>query len=169
MKDKKQKVIDYINEVISPPRPEFGGMPVCPFAKPELDNDKLMIEIITEEQNLDFLIDKFIDSKYSSALLILELPYGESLTMEETKQFQTFVNRIIKAKGIKDIKNICFNPNDSVSINGFNPRGKAPYFLINIAGRKELHKAHKALTKTNYYDNMDVKYKSFLKIGGKNG
>ena len=87
--------------------------------------------------------------------------------MKETKQFQVFVNKIIRGKGIKDIKNICFNPNDSVSINGFNPRGKAPYFLINIAGRKELHKAHKALTKTNYYDNMDVKYKSFLKIGGK--
>ena len=167
MEDKKQKVVDYINEVISQPRPEFGGIPVCPFAKPELDSGKLMIDIISEKQNLDFLIDKFIASKYNSALLILELPDGETLTTEETKQFQIFVNKIIRAKGIKDIKNICFNPNDSVSINGFNPRGKAPYFLINIAGREDLHKAHKSLTKTSYYDNMDVKYKSFLKIGGK--
>ena len=167
MEDKKQKVIDYINQVISQPRPEFGGMPVCPFAKPELDNGKLMIEVISEQQNLDYLIDKFINSEYSSALFILELPDGESLTAEETRQFQRFVNKLIRVKGIKDIKNICFNPNDSVSINGFNPRGKAPYFLINIAGREELHKAHESLTKTNYYDNMSVKYKSFLKIGGK--
>ena len=166
MKDKKQKVIDYINEVLRPPREEFGGLPVCPFAGPELDNDKLMIDIISDKQNLDFLIDKYINSKYNSALLILELPDGEKLTAEETKQFQVFVNRLIRTKGIKDIKNICFNPNDPVSINGFNPRGKAPYFLINIAGRDDLHKAHKSLTKTNYYDNMDVKYKSFLKIGG---
>jgi len=169
MEDKKQKVINYINEVISQPRPEFGGMPVCPFAKPELDKDKLMVDVISKNENLDFLIDKFIDSKYSSALLILELPKNEMLTTEETDQFEAFVDNVLKHKGIKDIKTICFNPNDSVSINGFNPRGKAPYFLINIAGREELSKAHKSLTKTNYYDNMDVKYKSFLKIGGKNG
>ena len=167
MEEKKQKVVNYINEVISQPRSEFGGMPVCPFAKPELDKDKLMIDIINEEQSLGFLLDKYKNSKYDSALLILELPDGEVLTAEETKEFQVFVNKIIRYKGYKDIKTICFNPHDSVSINGFNPRGKAPYFLINIAGREDLHKAHKSLTKTNYYDNMDVKYKSFLKIGGK--
>ena len=167
MEDKKQKTIDYINEVLRPPRQEFGGMPVCPFAGPELDNGRLMIDIINENQSLDFLLDKYKNSKYNSALFILELPEGESLTAEETDQFEKFVNKTIRYKGYKDIKTICFNPNDSVSINGFNPRGKAPYFLINIAGREDLHKAHKSLTKTSYYDNMDVKYKSFLKIGGK--
>ena len=167
MEEKKQKVINYINEVIRPPRKEFGNLPVCPFAGPELDNDKLMIDIINEQQSLGFLLDKYKNSKYNSALFILELPPGESLTPEETDQFEIFVDKTIKNKGYKDIKTICFNPNDSVSINGFNPRGKAPYFLINIAGREDLHKAHKSLTKTSYYDNMDVKYKSFLKIGGK--
>ena len=167
MEDKKQKTIDYINEVLRPPRQEFGGMPVCPFAGPELDNGRLMIDIINENQSLDFLLDKYKNSKYNSALFILELPEGESLTAEETDQFEKFVNKTIRYKGYKDIKTICFNPNDSVSINGFNPRGKAPYFLINIAGREDLHKAHKSLTKTSYYDSMDVKYKSFLKIGGK--
>ena len=167
MEDKKQKVVDYINEVIRPPREEFGDLPVCPFAGPELDNNRLMIDIITKEKSLDFLIDKFIDSEYNSALLILELPENEKLTTEETDQFEMFVNNILKYKDYKDFKTICFNPNDSVSINGFNPRGKAPYFLINIAGKDELSKAHAALTKTSYYDNMDVRYKSFLKIGGK--
>ena len=166
MEDKKQKTIDYINEILRPPREEFGGMPVCPFAGPELDSGKLMIDIINEEKSLDFLLDEYKNSKYNSALFILELPENESLTAEETDQFEKFVNKTIKYKGYKDIKTICFNPNDPVSINGFNPRGKAPYFLINIAGREDLHKAHKSLTKTSYYDNMDVKYKSFLKIGG---
>ena len=100
-------------------------------------------------------------------MFILELPDGETLSKDETKEFLVFVNKVIRYKGYKDIRTICFNPRDSVSINGFNPRRKAPYFLINIAGREELHKAHKSLTKTSYYDNMDVKYKSFLKIGGK--
>ena len=167
MENKKQKVNDYIYEVIRPARKEFGNLPVCPFAGPELDNDKLLIDIINEQQSLGFLLDKYKNSKYNSALLILELPDDEVLTAEETKEFQVFVNKVIRYKGYKDIKTICFNPHDSVSINGFNPRGKAPYFLINIAGREDLHKAHKSLTKTSYYDNMDVKYKSFLKIGGK--
>ena len=48
MENKKQKTINYINEVLRPPRKEFGGLPVCPFAGPELDNDKLMIDIINE-------------------------------------------------------------------------------------------------------------------------
>jgi len=167
VEDKKKKTIDYINEVLRPPREEFGGLPVCPFAGPELDNGKLMIDIISEQKSLDFLLDEYKNSKYNSALFILELPDGETLSKDETKEFQVFVNKVIRYKGYKDIRTICFNPRDSVSINGFNPRGKAPYFLINIAGRKELHKAHKSLTKTSYYDNMDVKYKSFLKIGGK--
>ena len=167
MEDKKQKTIDYINEVLRPPREEFGGLPVCPFAGPELDNGKLMIDIVSEEKSLDFLLDDYKNSKYNSALFILELPEGESLSAEETREFQIFVNKTIKYKGYKNTKTVCFNPNDSVSINGFNPRAKAPYFLINIAGREELHKAHESLTKTNYYDNMNVEYKSFLKIGGK--
>ena len=99
MEDKKQKTIDYINEVLRPPRQEFGGLPVCPFAGPELDNGKLMIDIINEEQSLDFLLDKYKNSKYNSALLILELPEGEVLTAEETKEFQVFVNKIIRYKG----------------------------------------------------------------------
>ena len=72
MEGKKQKVIKYINEVIRPPRKEFGNMPVCPFAGPELDNDRLMIDIINEEQSLGFLLDKYKNSKYNSALLVLE-------------------------------------------------------------------------------------------------
>ena len=167
MEDKKQKVIDYINKVIRPPRKEFGGLPVCPFAGPELDGGKLMIDVINGEKSLDFLLDEYKNSKYNSALFILELPEGEAFTEKETKQFQVFVNRTMRLKGYKDTQTICFNPNDSVSINGFNPRGKAPYFLINIAGREQLSKVHESLTNTSYYDNMDVKYKSFLKIGGK--
>ena len=128
MKDKKQKVVDYINEVIRPPRQEFGGMPVCPFAGPELDNDKLMIDIINEEQSLGFLLDKYKNSKYNSALLILELPEGETLTAEETKEFQVFVNKVIRYKGYKDIKTICFNPHDSVSINGLTREEKLLIF-----------------------------------------
>ena len=66
MEDKKQKTIDYINEVLRPPREEFGGLPVCPFAGPELDNGKLMIDIINEEQSQIFCLTTQ-NSKYNSA------------------------------------------------------------------------------------------------------
>ena len=38
------KVKDYIENVLSEKRPEFGNKAVCPFAKPELEMQKLMIE-----------------------------------------------------------------------------------------------------------------------------
>ena len=110
------------------------------------------------------MLDKYKNSKYNSALLILELPEGETLSAEETKDFQVFVNKVIRYKGYKDIKTICFNPHDAVSINGFNPRASAPYFLINIASRDELAKAHKTLKKTKYFDHLNDTYLNFLKV-----
>ena len=38
-----KKVKDYIENVLAQKRPEFGGKAVCPFAKPELEMQKLMI------------------------------------------------------------------------------------------------------------------------------
>ena len=103
---------------------------------------------------------QFQKSDYESAIFIVK----EEVTSEETKKFQIFVNRVLKQKGMKGYKNICFNPNDKVSINGYNPRSLAPHFLINIAQSKVLSKGHKALMKTDYYDNMPDDYLDFLKI-----
>jgi hypothetical protein len=38
-------MVGYVNYILRPKREEFGNMPVCPFAGPELDQDKLMIDI----------------------------------------------------------------------------------------------------------------------------
>ena len=46
---------DYINNVLREKRDEFGGMSVCPFAGPELDGDKLMIDVIGDK-NLEQLM-----------------------------------------------------------------------------------------------------------------
>jgi hypothetical protein len=63
-----------------------------------------------------------------------------------------------------DHKNICFNPNDEATVDGYNPRSLAPYFMVNIAPREILSKAAKTLRKTNYYDRLPDEYLSFLKI-----
>ena len=153
---------DYINNVLREKRDEFGGMAVCPFAGPELDANKLMIDVIGDK-NLEQLMMEFAKSDYESALFALK----ERLTDEETKTFQIFVNKLLKINGLHEYKSICFTPNDEVSVNGFNPRALAPCFLINIAHKKVLNKAHKSLRKTKYYDNLNKAYREFLKINEK--
>ena len=163
------EVKDYINKVIRPPREEFGGMPACPFAGPELDSGRLMIDVVVPgEVSLPELIQKFLDSGKRSALFA-QLSDDE-LTAEDTKKYQRFINRVLRQLGAKDYKCICFNPNDKdTEIDGFNPRASAPYFLINIASRNELSKAHKTLMKSKYFDRLNDAYLKFLKVKPKKG
>ena len=51
---------------------------------------------------------------------------------------------------------------DKLEIDGFNARSHAPYFLINIANKKVLAKAHKSLLKTKYFDKMNDYYLKYL-------
>jgi len=153
---------DYINNVLNERRQEFGGKAVCPFAAPELKSNRLMIATVGE-QGLTELIDQFKKSDYESALFIIE----EDIPAKQTKKFQYFVNLLLSERGMTDYKNICFNPNDDVDIEGYNPRSHAPHFMVNIANKKVLSKAHRGLKKTNYYDKLPKKYRKFLNLKDK--
>ena len=157
-----EDVKDYINNVLDERRQEFGGKAVCPFAAPELKANKLMIVRVGDKSLAD-LINKFHESDYESALFIIE----KDIPAKQTKKFQYFVNQLLKEQGLKDYKNICFNPNDDVDIDGYNPRSLSPYFMVNIANKKVLSKAHRALKKTNYYDKLPEKYRKFLNLKDK--
>ena len=163
------EVKDYINNVIRPPREEFGGMPTCPFAGPELDSGRLMIGVVVpDETSLPDLITKFLESNKNSALFA-QLTDSE-LSPLDTGMYERFINVLLKRMGAKEYKCICFNPNDKdTNVDGFNARSQAPYFLINIARRDELSKAHKTLRKTNYYDRLNDAYLKFLELETKNG
>mgnify|MGYP000108537016 FL=1 len=152
-------VEDYINNVLDEKRPEFGGKRVCPFAAHELSSNKLMIAELGDKSLID-LFREFKNSDYDSALFVIK----EDMPAEETKNFQVFVNKLLEYEGMGEYKNICFNPNDKVAVDGYNPRSQAPYFMVNIASRKVLGKAARALKKTNYYDNMRDEYLAFLKV-----
>ena len=154
-----EDVKDYINNVLDERRQEFGGKAVCPFAAPELKANRLMIAEVGDKSLLE-LIGELATSDYESALFIIK----EDIPAEQTKKFQLFVNRLLRQRGLKDYKNICFNPNDDVEIEGYNPRSLAPYFMVNIADKKVLSKAHRALKKTNYYDKLPDKYRKFLNL-----
>ena len=157
-----EDVKDYINNVLDERRQEFGGKAVCPFAAPELKANKLMI-VRVGDKSLSDLINDFHKSDYESALFIIE----KDIPAKQTKKFQYFVNQLLKEQGLKDYKNICFNPNDDVDIDGYNPRSLSPYFMVNIANKKVLSKAHRALKKTNYYDKLPEKYRKFLNLKDK--
>lgn len=152
-------VKEYIKNILAEKRLEFGNRAVCPFAKPELESNKLMISTIGEK-SLGQLIDEFYLSEYESALFIIK----KDIPANQTQKFQIFVNKVLKTKGLKEYKNICFNPNDEISVDGYNPRSKAPYFMINIARRDVLIEAQKALQKTEYYDKLPEEYRKFLKL-----
>ena len=152
-------VAHYNNKVLDEKRPEFGGKRVCPFAAHELSSNKLMIAELVDKSLIDFFRE-FKNSDYDSALFVIK----EDMPAEETKNFQVFVNKLLEYEGMGEYKNICFNPNDKVAVDGYNPRSQAPYFMFNIASRKVLGKAARTLKKTNYYYNMRDEYLAFLKV-----
>ena len=152
-------VEDYINSVLDEKRSEFGGKRVCPFAARELSTNKLVIVWVGEKNLIDLILN-FRDSTYESAIFLL----SEDLSDKETKDFQAFVNTLLRYSGMGGYKNICFNPNDKVSVDGYNPRSLSPGFMINIAKKEVLSKASKALKKTNYYDRLPEDYLKFLKV-----
>jgi hypothetical protein len=160
----KNKMKGYVNFILRPKREEFGDMPVCPFAGPELDKDKLMIDVF--DPSKESFVDKmqeFIDSKYNSALFAQV--NIDSIPESDTRKYQSFLNKLIKTNGFTNYKIICFNPEDTITnIDGFNPRQFAPAFLINVADKKELGKAHRIIMKSKYFDLMSDAYKKYLNV-----
>ena len=156
----KDKVMKYIG-ILRTPRKEYGGLPACPFVGAEIDKGKLMIDKL--DPNESTLLDKikaYDESDYDSALFVQVA--DEILSGHDTVGYQDYINRTMKENGYGHLKCICFNPNDKIEIDGFNARSHAPYFLINIATREALAKAHKTLAKTKYYDNMNKRYLKYL-------
>ena len=158
----KEKINSWI-KILRTPREEYGGMAPCPFVGAEVDKNKLMIEIFDpEKESIIDKMKKYNESDYDIALFVQKT--NELLLSNDTYKYQNFINRLLKKSGFEKYKCICFNPNDTTEVKGFNIRSKSPYFLINVADRKILSKAHKSLLRTNYFTNMGDKYKKYLKV-----
>ena len=158
----KDKILKYIG-ILRTPRDEYGGMPACPFIGPEVDKGKLMIDMF-DPKKITILekVKIFDESEYDSALFAQVT--DEQLPGKDTYTYQNFINRTLRTNGYGHLKCICFNPNDTKEVLGFNPRKDAPYFLINIASKKVLANAHKSLLGTKYFQNFEEEYLKFLKV-----
>ena len=158
----KDKILKYIG-ILRTPRDEYGGMPACPFVGPEIDRGKLMIDMFDPKKiTLLEKVKELNESEYDSALFVQVT--DEEILGEDTYVYQNFINKTLRTNGYGHLKAICFNPNDTKEVAGFNPRKDAPYFLINIASKKVLGKAHKSLLGTKYFQNFEEEYLKFLKV-----
>jgi len=158
----KEQVLDYI-KILRTPREEYGNLPPCPFVGAELDKNKLLIEKFDPAKNtLLEMVEKLERSEYDSALFAQV--ENEDLRQNDTVRYQNFINKMLQENGYEHLTCICFNPNDKLNVNGFNPRSQAPYFLINIAQASVLNKAHANLIKTKYFDKMNDRYLKYLKV-----
>ena len=162
MAEKKQiieEIRDYLVNVIEVPREEFSGFAACPFSKSERVRGRLMVDMFDPaEESFVKCVHRMIDEGYSSAVLALcEGGEPSVISESETIGFSRFLNKVIRGAGIRGYKNICLNPSDEVSIEGYNPRSQSPYFLIVVSKVNDLDRGRKSLTKTKYYDKMSDK------------
>lgn len=161
-KNFKSKIAKFIG-VLREPREEYGGLAACPFVGAEVDKDLLMVDLFDPSKTSFIeMVDKFVESKYESALFAQVT--DQEISKEETFQYQSFLNKTLKNTGHNSLKCICFNPKDTVQVEGFSIRQHVPYFLINLANKEILSKTHKKLLKTKYFDKMNKEYLDYLHI-----
>ena len=154
----KSKVLGYIKNVLEVPRPEYNGMPACPFAKHERESMNIYIDEIKPDNDFLMCMNKFVHSNMNSAVFI----QNEEIEESETRGYQRYLNRLLKELDITHWKVLCINPNDKLEVDGLNVRALSPCFLVLVNPRKQISDAHKSLINTNYYDNMSEKYKKYL-------
>ena len=157
-----KQMTDFVINVLEEKRPEFSGFAVCPFVKADRLADQLHLDVL--EVPKDTLVDvvlRFARSGKRSALI------GQpnvNVEPSETKGYQEFINIVLEESGNSEIGALCFNPNSTLEVDGYNPLSTAPCFMINMAYHKDLAKARTALLKTNYYDKLPVAYKKYLNV-----
>ena len=157
-----EQMTDYVINVLEEKRPEFSGFAVCPFVKADRLSDQLHLDVFeTPKDTLMDVVLRFVRSGKRSALIAQP---NINVDPNETKDYQEFINIVLEESGNGNILALCFNPNDKLQAEGYNPRSRAPCFLINMAYVDHLSRSHRALSKTSYYDNLPSEYKKYLNV-----
>ena len=164
----KKQILKEVNQYIDyleKPNENFGDMPVCPFVKAERENDDLMVEVwYPNKTSFVDVLEKFNTSEFKSALVVCMNTEGLLWEEVDRKDYQKAIQSLMKEKGYKDIKALCFSPFEHHTAAGEETRKGSPYFLINIAGSDDLNIAHRKLLKTSYFDNFTEEEVKTLKV-----
>jgi|TARA_B100000287_G_scaffold188738_1_gene178412 hypothetical protein len=154
--------VNYYFDYLQTPNKAFGNMPVCPFLKAEIESYKLMVEVWRpNEISLKSLFEKFFSSEYNSALFICMDTDVIKWKDVERDDYQKVLQNFLKST---EYKALCFSPFEERTAAGESTRKKSPYFLINVATRKELHISHNKLLDTKYFENFSEEELKKLKI-----
>ena len=158
-----EEYFDYLQK----PHKAFSDMPVCPFLKTEREKDNLMVVVWRpNEKPLNTLFREVFKSDCDSALFICIDVEGISFKDITRTAYQKSIQGFLKnwSKESKKYKALCLSPYEDFTAAGEATRKKAPYFLINVAGRKEISKSHKKLKDTKYFDNFSKEERKKLKV-----
>tara|TARA_R110001592_G_scaffold9061_1_gene48704 strand:+ start:812 stop:1285 length:474 start_codon:yes stop_codon:yes gene_type:complete len=155
-----EKVLNYIKYVLEVPRDEYNGMPTCPFAKKEREDDQIYIDTLNSNNDFIICMHNFVKSGKNSAVFINNIDLSE----KDTKRYQHFLNNTLKTLDLTNWKALCINPNDNLEVDSFNARSLAPCFMVLINDKKDIYYAHKSMKNTKYYGKMDQKYKKYLGV-----
>ena len=152
---------EYFN-YLEKPNKAFSDMPVCPFLKPERLSDRLMVRVWKPTVNsLNYLFQEFFDSKYNSALFICRDTKDIKWKDVPRKSYQKTIQDFLKHT---DYKGLCLSPYEDFVVGGEATRKKSPYFLINVAERKEFNKTHSSLIGTKYFNKFSDEEIKRLKV-----
>ena len=144
------------------PNKAFSDMPVCPFLKSEIEKDNLYVDIWKPNKKSFYdLFYEFVESKKDSALFVCMDTEDIKWKDVDRPKYQKFLQKAIKDTGLKAL---CLSPYEDFTAAGEATRKKAPYFLINVAGRKHFSDSHKKLMGTRYFDKFSEKEKKKLKV-----
>ena len=157
-----KKVENYLIEILEKPRPEYEGLPACPFIKKQRIRNKLLIDIF--DNNKESFLDKmnlFVNSQYTDAVFAQRI--DDALSTQDSKEYQDFLNRVLR-EHFNKYKVIVTNPHDKFEVMGFNPRSHAPCFLIVVTDKEKLARTHKQMLKSKYFSNFDDDYLNYLHV-----
>ena len=158
IKDEIQYYFDYLQT----PSDAFGGMPVCPFLKTERLSDRLMVRVWKPNVNsLNHMFQDFFESKYNSALFICRDTKDIKWRDISRKSYQKTLQNFLKPT---EYKVLCLSPYEDFVVGGEATRKKSPYFLINLAERKEFKKTHSSLIGTKYFEKFNDEEIERLKV-----
>ena len=161
-----QQILDEAHEYftyLQKPNDAFSNMPVCPFLKAEMEKNALYVDIWKPNKKSFYdLFYEFVESKKDSALFVCMDTEDIKWKDVDRPKYQKFLQKAIKDTGLKAL---CLSPYEDFTAAGEATRKKAPYFLINVAGRKHFSDSHKKLMGTKYFDKFSDEEKKKLKVG----
>ena len=151
----EEHIIHYITDFLEKSHPAFSGMPICPFARKERLENRLLLQagsIDTQDptEELYTQLRTFHHNPDLGTFLYYDPTHRCSL-----EEAYAFAQKIIDA--MQDIKLLAvpIHPEDPFAVQEVRTRGASPFVMMAIQSHQILYEAKEKLKKTAYYDQWE--------------